>query len=433
MSQSSGQRAHPIPVIEEIRITPVAFRDPPLLAASGMHEPWTARTIIEVICEDGTTGLSETYGDTATIEELRAAAPALRGMRITDLSGVKKRIVAVAESLNTLAHQSSVVSPRTEPALRVPRLYAAFEVGCLDAFARHLGVPLYEVLGGAWRKEIPFAAYLFFKPDGHPGLDLDDPWGEVLTPDQLVGLAGRMIDGYGFRSLKLKSGVLDPDLELDAMEALARAYPDHPLRFDPNGNWTLETTLARLGRMEGLLDYLEDPVLGLEAMAQVQAQTSLPLATNMCVTGFRDIREAVARKSVQIVLADHHFWGGLQATTALDTLCASLGMGLSMHSNSHLGVSLMTMAHVTAACPHLTHDCDTHYNWVDSDVVTGGKIAFHQGAVHLTDAPGNGVTLDHDALARMNADFETHGTPHRDDTIFMRRMWPEWDSRRPRF
>lgn len=422
-----------VPRIEDIRLTPVAFRDRPLLAASGMHEPWTARTIIEITCEGGHVGVSETYGDVATISELERVVPNLIGARITDLAGIEARIDRVLTATRAKGHQSSVISPRTDPTLRLARVFGAIEVACQDAFARFLGVPLSEVLGGRVRDRIPFSAYLFFKPAAHPGMENHDAWGEVLTPSQMVDLANTMIERHGFRSLKVKGGILDPELEVESIEALAAAFPTLPLRFDPNGNWTVETTLKFLKRFEATLEYLEDPVLGQEDMARIQAETDLPLATNMCVTGFAEIEPAIRRQAVKIVLADHHFWGGLDATKVLDRFCKELDIGLSMHSNTHLGISLMAMAHVTAACPNLNHDCDTHYSWMDDDVVQGGVIQFDSGAIRLTDAPGLGVEIDQDVLARMSADYVAHGPTHRDDTIFIRKLWPDWDDARPRF
>jgi Enolase C-terminal domain-like len=169
-----------------------------------------------------------------------------------------------------------------------------------------------------------------------------------------------MIDRYGFRSLKLKGGVFPPEDEIAAIEALRVAFPDHPLRLDPNCAWTFETSLRVAERTDGLLQYLEDPTPGLAGMADVAAKAPMPLATNMCVVDFGDPPEAVARSSVQVVLADHHYWGGLTESARLAAICRTFGLGLSMHSTSHLGVSLAAMVHLGAATPNLTYAADTH-------------------------------------------------------------------------
>jgi glucarate dehydratase len=128
----------------------------------------------------------------------------------------------------------------------------------------------------------------------------------------------------------------------------------------------------------------------------------VPLASNVAVTCFADLPRAFAHDAVQIVLCDHHYWGGMRQVQQLAKICETWGAGLSMHSNSHLGVSLMAMAHVAAATPHLTYACDTHYPWSQSkdEVVLGGRVPIVDGCVRIPEAGGLGVELDYDQLAR---------------------------------
>lgn len=84
-------------------------------------------------------------------------------------------------------------------------------------------------------------------------------------------------------------------------------------------------------------------------MATVAGRTPTPLATNMCVVSFDDLAPAVAQGAVGIVLSDHHFWGGLRRCGQLSAICETFGLGMSMHSNSHLGISLAAMTHLAAA------------------------------------------------------------------------------------
>jgi glucarate dehydratase len=421
--------------IVSVRVTPIAISDPPLLNASGVHEPFALRSIIEIEADNGLIGLGETYGDKPVLDGLLQVKDRLVGLSPFDLNGAAHAVRAGQSS--GVSHANAVeidLAPGSQLDKAEQKVFGAFEVALLDLQARSLGVPLHELLGGAVRRQVPFSAYLFFKfasevdPSYRP-----DSWGEVLTPEQIVGQARTMIDRYGFGSIKLKAGALEPDVEVASLKALKRAFPNHPLRIDPNANWTLETSIRIAKELEGDLEYYEDPTPGLEGMAQLHRATGLPLATNMVVTSMDEFRRNVALNGVQIVLSDHHYWGGLRATQTLATMCDTFGLGLSMHSNSHLGISLMAMSHLAATVPNLTYACDTHYPWQNDEVLKGGKINIESGCVTVTDAPGLGVELDRDALRALHERYLECGITQRNDAAQMRKLRPEWTAKKPRY
>ncbi|MFK8079055.1 MAG: glucarate dehydratase family protein [Granulosicoccus sp.] len=403
--------------IADVRITPIAFYDPPLLNCAGCHQPLALRSIIEVETEDGVIGLGESYGDKAVLEALAQLRPHLPGMMVTDLNGLWSRARATGVNAKGL----------------LPRVVSAIEVACWDALGKALGMPVCELLGGQVRQTVPFSAYLFYKFARHQHESSDDVWGEVLTPEALVEQARRMIDLHGFKAIKLKAGILSPEEELSGLEALRNAFPDAPLRIDPNGAWHVHTTLELLPRLTGLVQYLEDPTMDLEGMALIQAATDIPLATNMCVVANEHLPPSMAQGSVKVVLSDHHYWGGLQASRHLAQICDIWGLGLSMHSNSHMGISLAAMTHLAAATPNLTYDCDTHYPWQTDEVIEGGKLAFSNGSLSVPEGPGLGVTLDRSELARLHANYIECGYVRRDDETEIRKYWPDWHFQRPRF
>ncbi|MBZ0287341.1 MAG: glucarate dehydratase, partial [Anaerolineae bacterium] len=194
----------------------------------------------------------------------------------------------------------------------------------------------------------------------------------------------------------------------------------------PNAVWSVETAITWGKKLEGALEYYEDPVRGQAEMAQVRQAVKMPLATNMCTTAFEDIPGSVRLGSEDIILSDHHFWGGLRASLELARICRTFGRGLSMHSNSHIGISLAAMAHLAAAVPNLTYACDTHYPWQSEEVIAGGRIRFEDGALRVSDTPGLGVELDRDALARLHTQYQLCGLTHRDDEIEMQKVQPGW-------
>ncbi|MEU0304503.1 glucarate dehydratase family protein [Streptomyces sp. NPDC006175] len=415
--------------ITGVRITPVAFRDPALLNAVGVHEPFALRAIVEVDTGDGLVGLGETYADDGHLRRLRAAADAVTGMDVYALGAMHRK---VAEALTGDDGHGSGLAGMITTSSAVDQVFSPFEVACLDIQGKAAGRPVSDLLGGAVRDSVPFSAYLFYKWAGHPGADPDD-WGEALDPEGIVAQAKRMIDGYGFSAVKLKGGVRPPEEEIEAVLALRDALPGTPLRLDPNAAWSVRTSIEVARRLEGVLEYLEDPTPGLDGMAEVARETPVPLATNMCVVAFGHLAPAVERGSVQVVLSDHHYWGGLHRSRLLSGICDTFGMGLSMHSNSHLGISLAAMTHLAAATPNLTYACDTHWPWKTEEVVVPGALTFADGAVRVPRGPGLGVELDRDALARLHEQYIVCGLRNRDDTGYMKRIDPSYEKKTPRW
>ncbi|MGL4444211.1 MAG: enolase C-terminal domain-like protein, partial [Alsobacter sp.] len=296
--------------IADVRVTPIAFRDPPLLNVWGVHEPWALRSVIEVELDDGKVGLGESYGDLETLAHLDRIRGALVGLSPFDLNGLMKAVYAV---VGGEPDTGSTFPPKGDKARATA--VAAFEVAFLDLQGQALGLPLHALLGGAVRDRVAYSAYLFYKFEKHkedPGYPADD-WGEVLTHEQMVGEARRMVEEYGFGSIKLKGGVFEPDFEIETLRALRRAFPAAPLRIDPNGGWSVETTRRVMPQLaaDGLLEYLEDPTGTLEEMGEVAKFATMPLATNMVTIAFGHIPRTVELNAVQVILSDHHYWGGL--------------------------------------------------------------------------------------------------------------------------
>ncbi|MDR7378507.1 glucarate dehydratase [Rhodoferax ferrireducens] len=414
------------------RVTPIAFRDPPLLNVAGVHEPWALRSIIEVETADGRVGLGESYGNLETLEHLAKIAPQLVGLDPFDLNALTRVVYGL---VGNNPDTGATFAPEGDKA-RASAL-AAFEVPFLDLQGQILDRPLYQVLGGAVRPHVAYSAYLFYKFAQHkedPGYPTDD-WGEALTPAQLVQQARRMIDSYGFGSIKLKAGVFPPEEEIAGLKALRAAFPGYPLRIDPNGGWSVATTrrIMPLLAAEGLLEYLEDPVSTLEEMGEVAQFSPMPLATNMVTVAFGHIPKTVQLDAVQVILSDHHYWGGLRATQHLATLCRTFGIGISMHSNSHMGISLAAMTHVGVTLPNLSYACDTHYPWQEDEVIAGGKLSIRNGVLAPPPGPGLGVTLDRQALARLHQNYLDCGIRKRDDAKEMRKHQPDFNPQCPRF
>ncbi|MFM9441968.1 glucarate dehydratase family protein [Streptomyces acidiscabies] len=419
--------------IADVRLTPILVADPPLLNTQGVHQPYTPRLIVEVVTADGVTGLGETYGDTKYLELARPFAQRLVGRSVADHNGLFTVMNGVDVDRARVVDQVDVGGLRgvqTADKLRLS-VVSGFEVACLDALGKALGLPVHALLGGKVRDAVEYSAYLFYKWAEHPdGVVAErDDWGAAVDPAGVVEQARKFTERYGFTSFKLKGGVFAPEEEIAAVRALAEAFPGHPLRLDPNGAWSVETSLTVAKELGDVLEYLEDPALGTGAMAEVAARTGVPLATNMCVTTFAEIPEAFTQGAVQVVLSDHHYWGGLRNTQRLAAVCRTFGVGISMHSNTHLGISLAAMTHVASTVPDLHHACDSHYPWQSEDVLTE-RLTFDAGKVTVSDGPGLGVELDRDRLAFLHQRWlDDDGTLRdRDDAAAMRVAEPGWET-----
>jgi glucarate dehydratase len=437
--------------ISELKLHPVAIADPPLRSSYGLHAPYALRTILELKTTDGLTGIAETYGGEGPLAALESIRGRVEGMDPFQLARLWAGMAAGAgEPPPDVAggRTQTYLVPGENPLDRHSRTFAAIEFACLDIVGKAVGKPVCDLLGGRARDEVPFSAYLFYKHAGGGGFaqDLrDDEYGEVLDPRAMVREARQMTARYGFREIKLKGGVLEPAVEVATIRALREEFgPTYPLRIDPNCAWSVSTSIEVGRQLKTELSgggYLEDPTATLECMGEVRRALlaegiDTPLASNVAVTCFADLPVAARQAAVQIVLSDPHYWGGIRRVQHLSYLCEALGMGLSMHSNSHLGVSLMAMTHAAAASPCLTYACDTHYPWQTEidEVVEGGRIPFENGAVRIPDKPGLGVDLDYDQVARGRERYAKIPFRKRDDETEMRKhVDPNWKRILPRW
>ena len=422
------------PRINEMRIIPLAVTDPPLLNSVGVHAPYALRTVIELITDDNISGISEIPGNTEINTMLEKSREVILGADPFQLNRIRKDLFDRYGAIETGNRGEKPWDDR-----KLVHVYSAVEVACLDIQGKICGRPVVDLLGGICRESVPFSAYLFYKFEGAGGplgYDIDpdasgwDAARQVAArnPEEIVAQARAMMKEFGFQSIKLKGGVYPPQEEVKAIILLRETFgPDVPLRFDPNGVWTVETAIKYGKQLENILEYLEDPTRGQEGMAKVGRALNLPLATNMCTTSFEEIPEGVRLWSEDIILSDHHFWGGLRESVSLGKVCQAFGKGLSMHSNSHLGISLMAMVHMAAAIPNLTYDLDTHYPWQSDEVIAGGRIKFDKGQLAVPREPGLGVTLDHDMIKKLHNDYINCKITHRDDTAEMKKIDPDWE------
>lgn len=341
------------------------------------------RSIVELETDEGITGLGETFG------------------WINDGSFLAVRDLLIGEDPFNLEKIRVQISQRGYLS-RQPLLLSPIEFACYDIQGKAIGKPVYQLLGGKIRDKVPISAYLFYR---YPN---KDNAGEVTTPEQMVTHTQDLVDRYGFRSLKLKGGVFDPEHEFQTIVALRKQFgAEYKLRFDPNAIWAPSTAI-RIGEKlrEYDLEYYEDPAWGLNAMANVRRRVAMPLATNMSVIEFEQLGPAVQMGAVDVILSDPWYYGGLLHTKYLDMMCKTFGLAVGMHSGSEFGVGLTAMLHVAVTMPNLVHAIDSHYHHLIDDILQGGMLQYKDGCMIPNDKPGFGISLDEDKVAKYNELFE---------------------------
>ena len=366
--------------ISDIRATTVTVPlEAPLRHGNGCHWGRFVRTIVEVETNTGLIGLGEMGGGGESAE---AAIVALKSYLVGhDPARLEEMRFRIANPT------ASLYNNRTQ-------LLAALEFACLDVVGQAWGVPVHAILGGKLRDRVPFATYCFWRY-ANP----ETGEGEVRTADQLVAFARQMKETYGFSSHKLKGGVFHPDYELEAYRALAEAFPDEGTRFDPNGVWSTEQAIRFGQAIEDLrVDYLEDPVFGMNGMRRVREKVRVPLSTNTVVVNFEQLAANVLDTAVDVILLDTTFWGGIRPCAKAAGICETFQLGVAVHSSGELGIQLASMLHLGAVIPNLSFAADAHYHHLLDDVIEGGLLQYKDGCISVPDGAGLGVKLDREKL-----------------------------------
>ena len=366
--------------IVDIKATPVTVpAEAPWRWSMGV-ETGTTRTIIELISDEGIVGIGETYGGARTVEALNVAKPFIVGLDPLETGVLQHRL-----GVFCIGYEMSVP----------PLVRAGIEMACLDAAGKALQRPVASILGGAVRDGVDVASYLFYRYASSDGA-----LPAVDSPEAILDRADELHERNGHRVHKLKGGVFSPMEEYRALKLLRDRFPEDPLVWDPNAAWSVETTIRvghRLTSDAFDLQFLEDPCNWLEGMSQARAATAIPFATNMCLIGPDQLAPGIRARSVDVILADVHYWGGFRANQKMAAVCEAFGLGVGMHSDRELGISTAAMVHLACSLPNLNYAIDSHYHDQADDVITE-PWTYRDGRFELPTGPGLGVELDRDKL-----------------------------------
>jgi glucarate dehydratase len=434
------------PTITAMRVIPVAGRDGMLLNLSGAHAPFFTRNLLILTDSAGNTGVGEVPGGEAIRKTLEDAQALIIGQSVGNYNAV------LNQARTAFSDRDSGGRGLQTFDLRIAiHAVTAIECALLDLLGQHLGVPLAALLGdGQQRDQVPMLGYLFYVGDrsvtdlpyaSEP--DADNAWSRLrhekaMDAKAVVALAEAAYERYGFKDFKLKGGVLRGEEEIEAVTALAERFPDARITLDPNGGWLLKDAIRLCRDQADVLAYAEDPCgaengySGREVMAEFRRATGLPTATNMIATDWRELGHAVQLQSVDIPLADPHFWT-MQGSVRVAQLCNAWGMTWGSHSNNHFDVSLAMFTHVAAAAPGKITAIDTHWIWQDGQRLTKEPLKIVGGLVDVPVKPGLGVELDMVEVEAAHQRYLSMGLGARNDAMAMQFLIPGWsfDAKRP--
>ncbi len=434
------------PVVTSLTVIPVAGRDSMLLNLSGAHGPFFTRNLLLLTDSAGRTGVGEVPGGEKIRQTLEDARSLVVGEAIGAHQGLLARVQQAFADRDVGGRGLQTFDLRT-----TIHAVTAIECALLDLLGQHLGLPVAALLGeGQQRDAVEMLGYLFFIGDPDKtdlayarDRDADDAWSrqrheQAMTPEAVVRLAEAAHARYGFEDFKLKGGVLSGDAEVEAVSALHERFPRARVTLDPNGGWLLKDAVRLMRDMRGVLAYAEDPCgaedgfSGREVMAEFRRATGLPTATNMVATDWRQMQHALALQSVDIPLADPHFWTMAGSVRVAQT-CRDWGLTWGSHSNNHFDVSLAMFTHVGAAAPGRVTAIDTHWIWQDGQRLTREPLQIVGGKVQVPKKPGLGVELDMGEVEKAHALYKQHGLGSRDDAVAMQYLVPGWkfDPKRP--
>jgi glucarate dehydratase len=427
------------PIISGFRVVPVAGYDSMLLNLSGAHGPLFTRNIVIATDSSGNVGVGEVPGGEKIRKTLEDASPLIVGQPIGAYNAVLNRM------RESFADRDSGGRGTQTFDLRIAiHAVTAVESAMLDLVGQHLNVPVAALLGeGQQRDRVQMLGYLFYVADEaktdlayRDDCNSSDPWfalrdQAMMTPERIVEQARAVQQKYGFQDFKLKGGVLRGEEEVEAIVALHEAFPQARITLDPNGGWLLKDAIRLLRDHRDTMAYAEDPCgaegsfSGREVMAEFRRATGLPTATNMVATDWREMAHSIQLQSVDIPLADPHFWT-LQGAVRVAQLCTMYDLTWGSHSNNHFDVSLAMFTHCAAAAPGKVTAIDTHWIWQDGQYLTKSPLQIKDGYVEVPKQPGLGIELDMNAVERAHQLYLQHGLGARDDAIAMQFLIPNW-------
>lgn len=342
------------------------------------------KTVIRLETEDGVTGLGECAdGDRAA--DVIAAGARLVGHDVRDITTAEALLVPAMR----YTPWGNVTAAR--------RVFGGIEMAMWDARGKTEGTPLYQLLGGAVRRDIPLTEYFSYR---FPGTDPGE-----ATPTDIARYCATMIERHGSTVFEGKVGTVSLAEEVQMVREVRAAIGDRPLQLDANGGWTMPTARDALSRFAAFdISWFEEPCETYEEMADLRRHCPIAFSAHAI-----DLPKAVALRCPDAIVTNVNEHGGIRRTADFIRACEAFGIGFRFHSGE-TGIASAAYLHLSAAIDHVRGASQTLFHWYADDVIEGGPFALEGGTTRVPSGPGLGVTLDEAALQRCHARFLAEGS-----------------------
>ncbi|MBC2705246.1 mandelate racemase/muconate lactonizing enzyme family protein [Desulfobacula sp.] len=372
--------------ITAIRATPVNIPlEVPFYWSVGLY-PGTSKVIIEIETDEGIIGLGEAPSWDCAHVINKDIGPRLIGHDPLDIIGCEMKCVP-----------EWVVVQNTDDA-SVVKAFGGIEIALWDIRGKAWNQPLYKLLGGAVRKEIPFTEYFGFR------VEKNGVGGET-TPEQVDDYCLKMREEHGSTMFEGKLSLGDPHLEIATVKMLRESLGDTDMiRLDSNMSWSLSTAKHILREIEpyNIRNY-EDPVSTFEQMAQLRKNNSIPFSTHI-----PDITRAVALGVPDNIVTNFAVLGGIRRAIRFIGACEAMGVGFWCYSGD-AGICTAAYLHVVAATEWIHEPSQSLFRWQVDDVIEQGPFRQINNVISVPEGPGLGVTLSAQGLKRCHQRFVDDG------------------------
>lgn len=351
-------------------------------AFSTFHDRWAC--LVEIACEGGIAGWGECLGPALPNAALvQAMAPLVIGRDARDIEPIW------AEVYNQFRDQGQRGATMTAQ--------SGLDIALWDAVGKHYGEPVWRLMGGAFRLDIPAYATGGFRQVGRDRV--------AALVEEVSAYAAQ---GFGATKIKIGHGFGD---DLASIAAVRRAIgPDMRLMIDANHGFdALEA--AALGRAAAAHDveWFEEPVAPehLDAYGEVRRSQPIPVAGGETWHGRSAFAQALAAKAVDVLQPDVCGCGGITEMRKIVAMAETAGVRVVPHVWG-TAVAMAASLHVIATIPDQPRRHRPRAPWFEFDQtphayrqeIATRPIACANGVVRPPEGPGLGVEIDRAVLAK---------------------------------